>query len=54
MGEPDLLDGLKWRTSNGWIQARASNTEPIVRVFAEAPVRSEAERLANVVLNHLD
>lgn len=53
-GQPDLLDGLKWRINDAWIQARASNTEPIVRVFAEAPTHAEAERLANIVLHFLD
>ncbi len=54
LGEADTLDGFKWRTVDAWVQARASNTEPIVRVFAEAPTQSDAERLAAKVLNFLD
>lgn len=53
-GEAETLDGLKWRTANGWVQARASNTEPIVRVFAEAPTHDEANRLTQIVLHHLN
>ncbi|MCB9391495.1 MAG: phosphoglucosamine mutase [Calditrichaeota bacterium] len=54
LGEADTLDGLKWRTSDSWVQARASNTEPIVRIFSEAPTLPEAERLASLVLNYLN
>jgi len=53
LGTPDHLDGLKWSTDAGWVQARASNTEPIVRVIAEATTRDEAERLAEEVVKAL-
>ncbi len=37
-GEPSRLDGLKLRFPDGsWFVARASNTEPILRVVAESP-----------------
>jgi phosphomannomutase len=37
-GEPNRLDGLKLRFPDGsWFIARASNTEPILRVVAESP-----------------
>ncbi len=52
-GQADTLDGLKWRSGNSWVQARASNTEPIVRVFAEATTRSEAERLTDELLGFM-
>ena len=32
----DLTDGLKLSWRDGWIHVRASNTEPMVRVIAEA------------------
>ena len=32
----DESDGLRIDTPNGWVQIRASNTEPIVRIIAEA------------------
>jgi phosphomannomutase len=36
------LDGLRLDWPNKWLLVRASNTEPIVRVFAEAPTADEA------------
>lgn len=53
-GQPETLDGLKWRTGRSWVQARASNTEPIVRVFAEAASRADAENLTDTVLGFMD
>jgi phosphomannomutase len=38
----DRLDGLRLDWPNKWLLVRASNTEPIVRVFAEAPTAVEA------------
>ena len=52
-GQAETLDGLKWRAGNAWIQARASNTEPIVRVFAEAATHAEAERLTDELLSYM-
>lgn len=48
----DRLDGLRldWTHPNGsgsWLLIRASNTEPIVRIIAEAPTVSEAQRLCD-------
>ena len=49
---PDRLDGLRldWKTNDGsgkWLLVRASNTEPIVRVIAEAPSADEARKLCD-------
>jgi phosphomannomutase len=41
----DRLDGLRLDWPDAWLIVRASNTEPIVRVFAEARSRGDAERL---------
>lgn len=38
-------DGLRLDWDDRWVQVRASNTEPIIRVIAEAPHKAEAERL---------
>lgn len=46
--EPDRLDGLRLDWPNKWLLIRASNTEPIVRVFAEAPIQEEAEQTCAV------
>lgn len=45
-GKADRLDGWKWNLPQGWVQARASNTEPIIRIFAEAVTAEEADELA--------
>jgi phosphomannomutase len=42
----DLLDGLRLDWSDKWLLVRASNTEPIVRVIAEANSQDEARRLS--------
>ena len=42
---PDRLDGLRLYWQDKWILIRASNTEPIVRVVAEALTIDEAKRL---------
>jgi len=41
----DRLDGLRLDWPNKWLLIRASNTEPIVRVVAEAPTEQEAAEL---------
>ena len=35
--------------AGGWVHVRASNTEPIMRITAEAPTRAQAEALAREV-----
>ncbi len=42
----DTLDGLKIDFNNSWVHLRKSNTEPIIRVIAEAQTESEARALA--------
>ncbi|GMV66928.1 MAG: phosphomannomutase [Candidatus Hinthialibacteria bacterium] len=41
----DRLDGLKWIWKDRWIHLRPSNTEPILRIIAEAPDLTEAQTL---------
>ncbi len=41
----DRLDGLRLDWPDRWLIVRGSNTEPIVRVIAEAPTGAEAESL---------
>ncbi len=53
-GEPiDRRDGLKILLPQGWVQVRASNTEPIMRCFAEAKTEHEAEGMAAMVMKAL-
>ena len=46
-GERNVLDGVKYLWEDRWVQVRASGTEPIVRVLAEARTKAEAESLAD-------
>jgi phosphomannomutase len=43
------LDGLRLDWPDRWVHVRSSNTEPIVRVIAEAPETAEAEGLCREV-----
>lgn len=47
--ERDDRDGLWFGHERSWVHVRASNTEPVVRVIAEAPESHEAERLCALV-----
>lgn len=44
--EVSLEDGLKLRWEDRWVHLRASATEPLVRLLAEAPTAAEAEALS--------
>jgi phosphomannomutase len=44
-------DGLRLDWSDRWVQLRASNTEPIARVIAEAPNAPTARALATEAMN---
>jgi len=46
-GERNVLDGEKYLWEDCWVQVRASGTEPIVRILAEARTRERAESLAD-------
>ena len=44
-------DGLKLIWNDCWIHIRRSNTEPIMRIYAEAPSKKVAEKLVEQVKN---
>lgn len=46
-------DGLKLDFERSWVHLRASNTEPIIRVIAEAPTHDEAASLADAYLERI-
>jgi phosphomannomutase len=53
-GQPvDTLDGVKVQTDTGWFIIRPSNTEPLVRVIAEAPTEAGARGLAEEAMARL-
>ena len=43
--ELSTIDGVKITWSDRWVHLRKSNTEPIVRIYTEAPSVDEATRL---------
>lgn len=47
-------DGLKVYFSNGWIIARFSGTEPLIRLFCEMPTQEEAEAVAAAMKDFLE
>ena len=46
-------DGVKIDLDNSWIHLRRSNTEPIIRIYTEAPTMEEAQGLARQVMEGL-
>ena len=45
----NITDGVKIDFSDGWVHLRKSNTEPIIRIYAEARTLKKAEELATVI-----
>jgi len=51
--EINRLDGIKFSWPDKWIHIRKSNTEPIIRIFAEAPTKDEVDELVNTLKNYV-
>jgi phosphomannomutase len=49
----NTIDGVKIDFPNGWLHLRKSNTEPIIRIYAEAPSESEANELAQEIIEQI-
>ena len=45
------IDGIKIHFENEWVHLRRSNTEPIVRIYAESDMMAKAENLAKKIIN---
>ncbi len=52
-GKIDAGDGLKWTGSDAWVHVRPSNTEPVVRIIAEAADAEQARALIDKVKSGL-
>jgi phosphomannomutase len=48
--EIDERDGMRIEHKEGWVQIRKSNTEPVIRIYAEGKTVDEAENLADAVI----
>lgn len=45
------IDGVKIDFPNKWVHLRKSNTEPIIRVYSEAPSQAEAEAIGQEIID---
>ena len=41
---------ISFESTKQWVHLRKSNTEPIIRIYAEAQTPEEAETLANQII----
>ena len=51
--EISTVDGVKISLPEGWVHARKSNTEPIVRIYAEASSERDADYLARQYMDDI-
>jgi len=49
----NIQDGLRLDWQDRWVQLRASNTEPIMRIIAEAPSKAEAQSLIDEYIERI-
>lgn len=47
------LDGLRLDFEDGWVHIRPSNTEPIIRLYSEAPTQKKAWDFVNTILKQI-
>lgn len=52
--EVNLLDGIHIDFGDSWIHVRRSNTEPVIRVMAEALTEEESTRLYRELQDHVE
>lgn len=48
------IDGLKIDFEDGWVHIRKSNTEPILRIYAEAKSQQKADWLAQQIIEEIN
>jgi len=49
----NTIDGLKIEFDNDWVHLRRSNTEPIIRIYAESDSMTKSESLASKIINDI-
>ncbi|WP_413998615.1 phosphoglucosamine mutase [Flavobacterium sp. W1B] len=47
------IDGVKIDFANDWVHLRKSNTEPIIRIYTEAPSQAQADALALRIIDEI-
>jgi phosphomannomutase len=48
-----MVDGVKIDFPDSWVHLRKSNTEPIIRIYTEAPTQQQADALAERFISEL-
>src|SRR5690554_428187 len=48
------IDGVKIDFADSWVHLRKSNTEPIIRIYTEAPTQQQADDLAQKIINEIE
>ncbi|WP_191859890.1 phosphoglucosamine mutase [Hanstruepera ponticola] len=48
------IDGVKIDFADSWVHLRKSNTEPIIRIYTEAPSQNEADTLADKIISEIE
>lgn len=49
----NTIDGVKIDFANGWVHLRKSNTEPIIRIYAESHSLNDANALAKEIMDKI-
>jgi phosphomannomutase len=49
----NTIDGLKIEFDKEWVHLRRSNTEPIIRIYAESPSETTANNLAEKIISDM-
>ena len=49
----NTIDGVKIDFDNGWVHLRPSNTEPIIRIYAEAETEHFADNMATKIIGDI-
>ncbi|MEN8120654.1 MAG: phosphoglucosamine mutase [Bacteroidota bacterium] len=50
----NTIDGIKIDFENEWVQLRKSNTEPIIRIYAESKTEKSANELAAKIIKEIE
>ena len=49
----NTVDGVKIEFDKEWVHLRKSNTEPIIRIYAESKSQTTAENLAEKIISDI-
>ena len=47
------IDGVKIDFATEWVHLRKSNTEPIIRIYTEAPTQEAADLLGDKIISEI-